>query len=349
MIPQNRRPLRSFWLGRPVLLTGHTGFKGTWMALLLHQLGADIHGISLAPPTDPSLFRMLSLPIASTELDIRDAAALARGVRAARPSVVIHMAAQPLVRESYRDPAGTFATNVGGTVNLLESLRDVPDLAAILAITTDKVYRNDGRGTPFLESDPLGGHDPYSASKAAAELAVASWRAAVPGQKLATARAGNVIGGGDFAPNRLIPDIVRALQHGETLLVRYPDATRPWQHVLDVLVGYLLQIEDLVANPSAPDALNFGPAEAASMRVSDVIAAFSAASGRRVPWRVEPTTLAEAPALALDASRAMAALGWRPRSQQAAIAATAAWYAAWMAGEPMPGRTADEAAAVLAA
>ncbi len=318
------------------------------MALLLHRLGADIHGIALPPPTDPSLFRMLSLPLKSIELDIRDVSALGHAVRAARPSVVMHMAAQPLVRESYRDPAGTFATNVGGTVNLLESLRSVPDVAAILVVTTDKVYRNDGGGARFAETDPLGGHDPYSASKAAAELAVASWRAAVPGQKLATARAGNVIGGGDFAPNRLLPDIVRALQSGETLVVRYPDATRPWQHVLDVLVGYLLQIEDLAEKSSAPAALNFGPAEGEAMRVADVIAAFSAAVGRPVPWRVEPTTLAEAPTLALDASRAMARLGWHPRPQQAAIAAAASWYAAWMAGEPIAARTVGEAEAALA-
>ncbi len=317
------------------------------MALLLHRLGADIQGIALPPPTDPSLFRMLSVPLESVEFDIRDFGALSDYVRAARPSVVIHMAAQPLVRESYRDPAGTFGTNVGGTVNLLESLRSVPDVVATLVVTTDKVYRNDGRGIPFVETDPLGGHDPYSASKAAAELAVASWRAAGPGQRLATARAGNVIGGGDFAQDRLLPDIVRALQTGETLVVRYPNATRPWQHVLDVLVGYLLQIEDLADSLSAPAALNFGPASGESMRVCDVIAAFSAAVGRPVPWRVEPTSLAEAPALALDASQAMDRLGWQPRSQQAAIAATASWYAAWLAGEPMADRTAREAETAL--
>ncbi len=316
--------------------------------MLLHQLGADIHVLGLPPPTEPSLFRMLSLPLRGAEIDIRDASAVAAAVRAARPSVVIHMAAQSLVRESYRDPAGTFATNVGGTINLLESLRNVQDVAAVLVITTDKVYRNDGRGLRFVESDPLGGHDPYSASKAAVELAVASWRAAVPGQKLATARAGNVIGGGDFAPDRLIPDIVRALRSGEMLVVRNPDATRPWQHVLDVLIGYLLQIEQLALESDPPPALNFGPAEIAGMRVADVIAAFAAAARRPVPWRVEPSPLPEAATLALDASRAVAALGWHPRSQQAAIAATAAWYAAWMEGQPMASWTAGEAAAALA-
>jgi CDP-glucose 4,6-dehydratase len=338
------RPDPRFWRGRRVLLTGHTGFKGAWACRMLAALGAEVTGIALEPEAGPSGFAAMAAAAglaADHRADIRDAAPLAALVRAARPQIVLHMAAQALVGRGHREPAATFAANVTGTVNLLEAMRGQPGIEAALIVTSDKVYRNEGLGRRFVEGDPLGGEDPYSASKAACEIAVASWRAsfgdALP--KLATARAGNVIGGGDFGAERIIPDLVRAAMAGEVLMVRRPDATRPFQHVLDVLRGYLLFVERLAAG-TAPPSLNFGPTDG-EIRVRDLLDLWGGVRWEQVPGPVMP----EAPRLALDSTLAGQALGWAPRlDTPRAIAATAGWYAAWRAGADMA-RASDAAIA----
>lgn len=330
------------WRGRRVLVTGHTGFKGGWLCLMLHRLGAEVIGASLDPEPGPTAFESLGVAalIAQDErIDIRDARRLRALVREARPDVVLHLAAQALVGRSYRDPEGTFATNVNGTINLMQALRGLPGVQALLIVTSDKVYRNDGTGRPFDERAALGGADPYSASKAAAEIAVASWRASFASElpPLATARAGNVIGGGDFGEERLIPDLVRAIRSGEVLTLRQPEATRPFQHVLDVLRGYLMLAERLMTAPAtAPAALNFGPADG-EISVRRLLELWGAATGRPVDWRLSPEPpMKEAKRLALDSSQAGRSLGWAPLlDTPAAINATARWYADWLAGEDM--------------
>ncbi len=332
------RPDRRFWAGQRVLLTGHTGFKGAWLALMLEALGAEVTGVALAPP-DLSLFGLLRLRLDSHLADIADAGPI---IRAARPTVVLHLAAQALVPEGFANPAGTFATNLGGTVTVLQALRGLASVRAALIVTTDKVYRNDNTGRRFVETDPLGGADPYSASKAACELAVASWRSSFADlPPVATARAGNVIGGGDFAPTRLVPDLVRAIG-GAPLVLRHPQATRPWQHVLDVLIGYLLHVEALAAG-TGPPALNFGP-DAEELAVTALIEAFETAFATPLPWRHAPAP-AEAARLALDPSLAASALGWRAGIE--AVPATAAWYAAWRRGEDMDARSRRDVAEAL--
>ncbi len=333
-------PEAGFWRGRRVLVTGHTGFKGAWLCRALHSLGAAVTGIALNPPPGPSAFAVLEVaPILAADhrADIRDAEGVAALVRGARPEVVLHLAAQALVGDGYRDPAGTFATNCGGTIALLQALRGLEGVAAALIVTSDKVYANDGAGRAFTEADRLGGADPYSASKAAAEIAVASWRASFGRElpPLATARAGNVIGGGDFGKERLVPDLVRAIQAGEPLLLRRPDATRPFQHVLDVLRGYLLLAERLATAP-APAALNLGPRDG-ECAVRDLLAQWEAATGVPVAWRqIEGPVMDESRRLALDSTLAERALGWTPRyDTPRAIAETASWYAGWLRGVPM--------------
>jgi CDP-glucose 4,6-dehydratase len=328
-----RQPSADFWRGKRVLLTGHTGFKGAWLALLLERLGAEVTGFALPPEAGPSAFVALRPAITSRIGDLRDAAAVQAAVQAARPEIVLHLAAQALVGRGYRDPEGTFASNVSGTINLMQALRGAGVRTALM-ITSDKVYRNDNQGRAFREDDALGGHDPYSASKAACEIAVASWRASFGAEigAMATARAGNVIGGGDFGAERLIPDLVRARLAGEALIIRRPDATRPFQHVLDVLRGYLLHAEALW-HGAAPPALNFGPRDA-EISVRRVLELYEAAAKAPVQWQAAAAPpMEEAQRLALDSGLAMQSLGWAPRHDAAsAIAATAHWYEAWRGG-----------------
>lgn len=329
-----------FWRGRRVLVTGHTGFKGAWLCLMLQALGAEVSGLSL--PSSYSLaYDLLGVPTRlrrSYSADIREPGRVEEIVHRAGPDVVFHLAAQALVGEGYRDPGGTFATNVSGTAHLLQALRGQRDIAAAVIVTSDKVYRNDNTGRPFREDDPLGGHDPYSASKAAAELTVTAWRHSYTGEMppMATARAGNVIGGGDFALERLVPDLVRAERSASPLVVRNPDATRPFQHVLDVLRGYLLLAQALAAGSPVPEALNFGPRDA-ELRVRDLIRHWETATGRVVRWETaDYPVIAEQRRLALDSLRARRVLGWSPRyDTPEAIARTAQWYSAWTRGVDM--------------
>ena len=281
----------AFWRGKRVLLTGHTGFKGAWLALWLRQLGAEVTGLALEAAAE-SLYRRADLDrrwSTSRIVDLRDAAATAAAVRAARPQIVLHLAAQALVRASYRDPLATFATNTMGTAHLLDALRDLDDVCVAVVVTTDKVYRNNEWPYPYREDDALGGHDPYSASKAAAELVAASYRSAfLEAQQtaVATARAGNVIGGGDWSEDRLIPDAVRAWQSGSVLTIRRPQAIRPWQHVLDPLAGYLRLAERLWHAPNLAGAYNFGPRTDEAATVGTVVALARAAYGSG-EWRAE--------------------------------------------------------------
>jgi CDP-glucose 4,6-dehydratase len=340
-----------FWQGRSVLITGHTGFKGAWLTLMLTQLGARVTGLALPPPDGPSLFPLLAPGLALDHriADLREASAVADVMRQAEPSIVLHLGAQALVPAGYQDPTGTFAVNLTGTVNVLEAMRGVAGMDAAVIVTTDKVYHNRNDGRRFQEDDKLGGDDPYSASKAAAEHAVACWRQSFGGQlpPMATARAGNVIGGGDFAPSRLIPDIVRSLLGQAELSLRYPDAVRPWQSVLDVLRGYLLLAEHLARKAPIP-AVNFAPEVETDVTVTGLIDAFSHAFGAQLPWRQEDRVAPEAQQLALDPRLAMDRLGWRPRFGHARmIQDTADWYAAWRNGDDMAAHCARDVAEAL--
>jgi CDP-glucose 4,6-dehydratase len=337
----SRNPNQDFWSRQRVLLTGHSGFKGAWLSLWLEQMGTEVHGLSLAPETQPNLYGLLSpFAKATSEFsDIRDLAAVKSAVDAFRPTIAIHMAAQPLVRCSYRDPLRTFSCNVMGTGNVLEALREAPDLKAVVVITTDKVYRNLEQGTAFVENDPLGGHDPYSASKAAAEILVSSWSSSYfreRGVAVVTVRAGNVIGGGDWSEDRLIPDLWRAARSGKPVELRYPRATRPWQHVLEPLAGYLEFAEDLaLQSKGLPDALNFGPSAHEELSVSEVADLMAESLGVSQGWvPSKDPVYAEMRSLALDSSLAIKTLNWKPRlSARHALAWTAEWYKRVDAGE----------------
>jgi CDP-glucose 4,6-dehydratase len=327
-------PRPSFWQGKRVLLTGHTGFKGAWLALWLEKLGAKITGISLPPQTQPSLFTLVGTKgVFSHFCDIRDATALADLVHQARPQIVFHLAAQALVRESYRNPLDTWCNNVMGTAHLLDALRGQPDVKAAVVVTTDKVYRNQEWPLPYREDDALGGHDPYSASKAACELVIASYRAAflsAQGVAVASARAGNVIGGGDWSADRLIPDAVRAWQAGQTLSVRRPEAVRPWQHVLEPLAGYLRLAEQLWHSPEVAGAFNFGPHTQEAATVRTVIERARAAFGQGdVEYGDGSEGPHEAGWLALEIAKARKLLGVQPRwTLPEAVQRTLRWYGA---------------------
>ena len=344
-----RQPDPGFWRGRRVLVTGHTGFKGSWLTLWLLQLGAEVTGLSLAPDSNPGLYSQLRLADqqgpASTlpgrlhhhETNLLDPAGVEGVVEQCRPEVVLHLAAQSLVRRGYREPLRTWQTNVIGSLQLLEALRQRPEPCAVVCVTTDKVYENRGPHAAFQEGDRLGGLDPYSSSKAAMELAVASWQASFcgtaphqhPGLQLATARAGNVIGGGDWAEDRILPDTIRALQAQAAIVVRQPRAIRPWQHVLEPLNGYLLLAEQLWQGDLSDRAFNFGPPPEDSRSVEAVVQTIL----RHWPgqWRVQqdPQAPAESGELRLNSDRARQVLGWRPTWDfEEAVGRTVGWYRA---------------------
>jgi CDP-glucose 4,6-dehydratase len=332
---------------RAVLLTGHTGFKGGWLALWLADVGARVHGYALAPPTQPNLFevaRVGQVLASDTRADLADLAALAATIDRVRPEVVFHLAAQPLVSEGHRDPLGTMATNVIGSANLLEAIRAVDSVRAVVVVASDKVYENRETGHAFKEQEPLGGQDPYSASKAAAEIVVASYRSSFfgPGRhaaRIASARAGNVIGGGDWAADRLVPDCLRAFASGQPVRLRHPEAVRPWQHVLEPLSGYLELAARLLADGGErfARAWNFGPDASDDASVADVAERTAALWGESA--RVEPAARSEwheAGLLRLDSSAARSELGWAPRwALQEALEQTVAWQRAWLRADDM--------------
>jgi len=334
---------RSFWRGKRVFLTGHTGFKGSWLALWLTEMGAEVHGYSLDPPTRPSLFDLASVGqrvSSSTIADVRDEAAIALALRASKPEVVFHLAAQPLVRRSYRDPVETFGTNVMGTVHVLNAVRTIDNVRAVVIVTSDKCYDNLGSDAAFRETDPMGGHDPYSCSKGCSELITTAFRRSFlsdQGVRVASARAGNVIGGGDWAEDRLVPDFFRAIDAGYEMLIRSPNSTRPWQHVLEPISGYLRLAECLCdGGEQFEGGWNFGPPPTDSRSVRWVIEFLC----REVPgarWRLSTVPQpAEAHLLSLDSSKANQSLNWKPRwSVETALARTIEWHHAWRRGEPM--------------
>jgi CDP-glucose 4,6-dehydratase len=329
-----------FWRGKRVLLTGHTGFKGGWAALWLARMGAKVTGLALAPNAQPNLFEKLGLAslVESHLCDIRDRAALTRLVRGARPEIAIHMAAQPLVRASYREPVETFETNIMGTAHLLEALRGLAETRAIVMVTTDKVYHNLERPYPYREDDALGGYDPYSASKGASEIVIASYRdsfLSAEGKAIASARAGNVIGGGDWSKDRLIPDAVRAWLAGRPLEIRRPDSIRPWQHVLEPVNAYLVLAERLWADARLAGAYNIGPHthEAATVRavIERARAHFPKAE---VIYGDGTSGPHEAGWLALETALARTELGLLPRWGIAeSVSRTMAWYKAEAGGQ----------------
>jgi CDP-glucose 4,6-dehydratase len=332
--------MSEFWRGRRVFLTGHTGFKGAWMGLWLRELGAQVSGYALLPHTQPSMFALLADESRSIIGDIRDPAKLREAMAEAEPEIVIHMAAQALVRESYSDPLATYSTNVMGTGVLLQTCRELERLQGIVIVTSDKVYENHGDGRPFEEGDRLGGHDPYSNSKACAELLTSSFRDSFfsKGPPIASARAGNVIGGGDWSQDRLIPDCVRALAKNQPVNLRNPDAIRPWQHVLEPLSGYLAMARALVEAPAhAPRAVNFGPNPSSFCTVREVVDAFSARFEGKPGWtRDAGEHPKEASALTLSSALAERSLGWSPKLDVwESLAWTADWYRAQAAGENM--------------
>lgn len=329
----------NFWIGKRVLVTGHSGFKGSWLTLRLRSLGANVTGISLPPNTNPSLFSLANIDheCDSRFCDINDLAALTSVVDSARPEIIFHLAAQSLVRASYRDPIETFSTNVMGTANVLEALRVCGGARVAVMITTDKVYRNHEMLEPYKEDDPLGGFDPYSASKAASEIVISSYRDSFLAEKgiaVASARAGNVIGGGDWSEDRLIPDAIRAWQKGDLLDIRRPDAIRPWQHVLEPLHGYIVLAQQLWDLPSLAGAYNFGPEAVDASSVRTVIELARAVYGKGdVHYAKDIEGPHEAGLLTLEIKKAKEALGVKPRlTLDQAITLTMDWYCEQEAG-----------------
>ncbi len=336
------------YAGQSVFLTGHTGFKGSWLALWLAEMQARVTGYSLSVPTTPAAFDLMHLSNSMTDGrgEIADPQAVLRAMQAAAPRIVFHLAAQPIVRAGFRDPFATFATNVLGTAAVLEAARAVPSVEAVVIVTSDKVYDNEGSVWAFRESDALGGHEPYGASKAAAEIVTQVYQSAAFHRaagsaavaRVVSARAGNVIGGGDWAADRLIPDFVRAITEGRDQVIRQPRATRPWQHVLEPLGGYLLYGAALLTGQDVPPALNFGPSDGRMPDVETVARAFVAAMAptqTNVVVQENPHS-GEAPTLRVDSSLSGHQLGWQPAwTADRAIAETAEWYAVHRAGGDM--------------
>jgi len=336
----------SFWQGKSVLVTGHTGFKGSWLCLWLSLLGADIYGFSLDPPTTPNLFEIAhisELLLADKRGDVRDLETLSNYIIEIQPEIIFHLAAQPLVRYAYHHPLDTFAVNVMGTANLLEVIRQCSFVKTVIIVTTDKVYANRNWVYPYREIDPLGGQDPYSASKSMVEMLVDSYRSSFfcteNSAKLFTVRAGNVIGGGDWSMDRLIPDCVRALIGNIPLELRYPQAIRPWQHVLEPLYGYLLLIEKSYTwhCNSYLGAWNFGPLPGQERTVQSLVENLFQIWQRPVMINISQNTNPyESEILRLDSSQATDKLGWHPHwSVDQGLEATASWYKTWLAGEDM--------------
>ncbi len=339
---------KSFWRGRKVFITGHTGFKGGWLSIWLQSLGAELSGFALEPPTSPSLFNVASVGEGMTSIvgDIRDKESLMHAMMIARPEVVIHMAAQPLVRYSYDHPVETFSTNVMGTVHLLEAVRAVGTVRSVVVVTSDKCYENKEWVWGYRENEPMGGYDPYSSSKGCSELVVSSYRSSFfnpisyskHGVALASARAGNVIGGGDWAVDRLIPDILRAVEIGKPVTIRNPNAVRPWQHVLEPLMGYLMLAEKLYElGPELAEGWNFGPNEDDAKPVDWIVEKITNKWGNGASWLLDGQVHKhEANFLKLDCSKAKSRIGWRPCWQiEYSIDKIINWHQAYLGGDDM--------------
>ena len=338
-----KKPNSNFWSGKRVLITGHTGFKGSWLSLWLQSMGATLHGIALEPPTEPALFDVARVAegIEHHAIDIRDFEAVKTQMDAFQPEIVIHMAAQPLVRLSYSQPVETYATNVMGTVHVLEAARHAGSVKAIVNITTDKCYENREWVWGYREDEPMGGHDPYSSSKGCAELVSSAYRKSFlqeAGIAMATARAGNVIGGGDWSLDRLVPDILRALENHEPVLIRNPHAIRPWQHVLEPLSGYLQLAENLYLHGHLyAEGWNFGPCDEGVRQVQWIVDHLCESWGGDASCALQPGYHPhEASFLKLDISKARQRLHWTPRwSLEVALKQITEWHKAWLSGEDM--------------
>lgn len=343
---------RAFWQGKRVLVTGHTGFKGGWLSLWLQQLGADITGYALTPPTNPNLFEVAQVGAGMHSIiaDIRDAETLGKEMLLAKPDIVFHLAAQSLVRRSYQEPVATYATNVMGTVHLLEAVRQTDTVRAVVNITSDKCYENRDWLWGYRESDPMGGYDPYSSSKGCAELVTDAYRKSYfhpakykeHGVAIATGRAGNVIGGGDWAEDRLIPDILRAFEASQSATIRSPNAIRPWQHVLEPLGAYLTLAERLYSEGSAyAEGWNFGPVDEDARPVQWIVEQLSQSWGNGASWKLDNKSQPhEANHLKLDCSKARAKLGWRPKyALPQALTKIVEWHKSYLAGEDMKAQT----------
>lgn len=337
----------SFWQGKRVFLTGHTGFKGAWLSLWLQSLGAKVTGFALPPPTSPSLFALANVKkgMKHIEGDIRDLEKLTAVMQVAQPEIVIHMAAQSLVRYSYQNPVETYATNVMGTVNVLESVRKTTSVKAAVIVTSDKCYENREQMWGYRESDPMGGFDPYSNSKGCAELVTASYRAsfmpvsdyAKHSKSIASVRAGNVIGGGDWATDRLVPDIIKSLMDHQPVTLRSPNAVRPWQHVLEPLSGYILLAEKMYEEGAKfSEGWNFGPNDTDAKTVEWMTKTLIDAWGKHASYQVQNANLHEAQLLKLDCTKARTLLSWQPKwDAQTAVLKICDWYKAYLAGEEM--------------
>jgi CDP-glucose 4,6-dehydratase len=333
-----------FWRGKCIFLTGHTGFKGSWLSIWLQSLGAQVHGLALEPPSTPNLFTVAQVEVGMathTVGDIRDLNTVQKAMQAAQPDIIIHMAAQPLVRLSYAEPVATFATNVMGTVHVLEAANSTPSVKAIVVVTTDKCYENKEWAWGYRENEPMGGHDPYSSSKGCAELVTSAYRSSFlqsSGIAVASARAGNVIGGGDWAADRLVPDILRAFEQNQPVTIRNPNATRPWQHVLEPLSGYLTLAEHLYTQGQAyAEGWNFGPQDEDAKPVQWIVEHMVNSWGKGTRWQqdsgVHPH---EANYLKLDISKAKARLRWQPRLNLAvALEMVAAWHKEYLEASNM--------------